>query len=255
MRISLTANRYTVDGNALFLTATEITWRHVTSPHFVDGAVVVGIGYPLPQGNLYDLQRRTFDFTPPTAEPIEGFGGANKFLDFIQGTVKAAVHARLPKVSASREVLYGHSFGGLFALHALFTRPTAFDYFIASSPSIWWNDSWIIEEAQQFVEASDPIKSSGGEEPKPGLMLSWGAMEQDPPKKWKQSQEKWKARKKVDGNFRIVDNALELAGLLRGSKLLRRLSCTGFDGEDHTTVMSCSLNRGLMEFFEDWPDV
>src|SRR3546814_5939847 len=46
--------------------------------------------------------------------------------------------------------LYGHSLGGLFALHMLYTRPGAFRTIIAASPSIWWDNQAILAEERAW---------------------------------------------------------------------------------------------------------
>ncbi|HCE8339908.1 TPA: ferric enterobactin esterase PfeE, partial [Pseudomonas aeruginosa] len=42
--------------------------------------------------------------------------------------------------------LWGHSYGGLLVLHALFTRPGEFARYAAASPSLWWRDGAILGE-------------------------------------------------------------------------------------------------------------
>ena len=44
-------------------------------------------------------------------------------------------------------------FGGLFALYTLFNQPDAFQTYIASSPSLWWHDEYILQERDRFVQA------------------------------------------------------------------------------------------------------
>jgi len=248
---------YIVDGNALFLTATEVAWRRAASSHFAGGGIIVAVGYPLKQGKLYDAQRRSLDLTPPGATPIEGYGGANEFLDFIEGPVRSAVRERLPKISVSREALYGHSYGGLFALHALFTRPKAFDCYIASSPSIWWNSRCILREAKEFLEkktkaaldedASETTKKT------PSLMLSVGGFEQNPPQWDNEPLDHYEGRKQIAKDLRMADNLLELYDLVKDCKQLHTCTTCEYDQEEHTSVMPCSLSRGLTRFFEDWP--
>lgn len=86
---------------------------------------------------------RTRDLTPPvTGTPALGTqfptaGGADRMLRFL-------VDELLPEVERSYgpapfKVLIGHSFGGLFAAHAMVARPGAFDAYIAISPSLWWD--------------------------------------------------------------------------------------------------------------------
>jgi hypothetical protein len=249
---------YIVDGNALFLTATEVAWRRAASSHFAGGGIIVAVGYPLKQGKLYDAQRRSLDLTPPGATPIEGYGGADDFLDFIQGPVRSAVLEHLPKISVSREALYGHSYGGLFALHALFTRPKAFDCYIASSPSIWWNSRCILHEAKGFLErkrATD-LDEEGSEKTAsktPSLLLSVGGLEQNPPQWDNEPLDHYEGRKQIAKDLRMADNLSELYDMVKGCKELHAVTTCEYDQEEHTSVMPCSLSRGLTRFFEDWP--
>ena len=124
-------NRYLTDGNSVFLTATEAAWRRAPDPHFAGGGIVVAIGYPL-TGKVFDLERRKADLKPVAKDTKSGSGEADAFIDFSVNEVRPAVKARFPGLSTSREALYGHSLGGLFALHALFTRSLPFDCYIAS---------------------------------------------------------------------------------------------------------------------------
>lgn len=231
----------------MFLTATETAWRRAASSHFAGGGIIVAVGYPL-TGKLYDAKRRSHDLTPPTPTPIPGYGGADMFLDFIENRVRPAVRARFPKMTISREALYGHSYGGLFALHALFTRPSSFDCYMASSPSIWWNSKCILQEATVFLE-----KENDSEEKSPSLMVFWGSFEQKPPQWDNEPLDHYEGRKQMASDLRMADNASDLCGILRGCERLHTVLVNEFDGEEHTSVMPCSMSRSLTMFFEDWP--
>jgi hypothetical protein len=238
---------YIVDGNALFLTATEVAWRRAASSHFAGGGLIVAIGYPV-AGKLYDAKRRSLDLTPPTESPIPGAGGADAFLDFIEKSVRPAVKARFPRATFSRAALYGHSYGGLFALHALFTRPHAFDCYIASSPSIWWNSRCILRSAQVFL---DNAKALDGK--LPSLVVSWGSWERNPPQWNDEPLDHYEGRKQIASDLRMGDNALDLVKMLYGCNRLHKMQVKEYEGEEHTSVMACSISRGLTVFFEDWP--
>lgn len=238
---------YIVDGNALFLTATEVAWRRAASSHFAGGGLVVAIGYPL-AGKLYDAKRRSLDLTPPTESPIPGYGGADAFLDFIENSVRPSVKARFPSATFSREALYGHSYGGLFALHTLFTRPHSFDCYIASSPSIWWNSRCILHSAQNFLDKAKAMNVKS-----PSLLVSWGSCEQNPPRWHDEPLDHYEGRKQVASDLRMADNALDLVNMLDGCNRLDTVVSKEYEGEEHTSVMACSISRGLTMFFEDWP--
>jgi pimeloyl-ACP methyl ester carboxylesterase len=56
---------------------------------------------------------------------------------------------RLAPLDSTRLSLWGHSYGGLFVLHTLFTRPGLFSRYIAASPSLWWQHGLILEEERR----------------------------------------------------------------------------------------------------------
>src|SRR3546814_1175271 len=64
-------------------------------------------------------------------------GGADALLAFLIETLRPEIAARYPQTDGAEQILFGHSLGGLFAAHALLTRPGAFDAFLVSSPSLY----------------------------------------------------------------------------------------------------------------------
>jgi predicted alpha/beta superfamily hydrolase len=146
---------YALDGDLLFALAAQLMRnRFARGPGVpTQGAVVVGLGYAGAQ--VLDLDARTYDYTPPAPGPAvdergRREGGADAFLDFIDATVRPLVE-RAARVDVARQTLFGHSYGGLCVLHALFTRPGAFRNYVAASPSVWWRDGFILQEQARFV--------------------------------------------------------------------------------------------------------
>lgn len=148
---------YVLDGNGLFETAAEITRLLTRKPKGYPPAIVVGIGYP--GGEAFDTVRRTYDLTMPAelanlpkrpnGEPWPAFGGADELLAFFEQDLMPSITQRFV-INKQKQALYGHSFGGLFVLHALFTRSALFSHYIASSASIWWNDYALLHEYGKF---------------------------------------------------------------------------------------------------------
>mgnify|MGYP002346438878 FL=1 len=146
---------YVLDGNAMFAAFAEA--RRIQEYSEVGKGIVVGVGYP---GDLaYDV-RRLDDYTPPLIDPPPAnvrhlakykSGGRDRFLDFLTGRLRTEI-ARRYKVNAERQSLFGHSLGGLLALHALYTRPQAFHSIIAASPSLEWNDQGVLADERVFTE-------------------------------------------------------------------------------------------------------
>lgn len=100
------------------------------------------------------LGRRVLDYTPvspgwtiPPGAPASGLatGGADAFLLLLERTVKPLVAARW-SINPRRQTLAGHSFGGLLALHALFTRPDTAMRYAAVSPSMWFGGDLLARE-------------------------------------------------------------------------------------------------------------
>lgn len=144
---------YLLDGNAAFAIAAQLAFNHAGRPEALRSAapVVVGIGHPTGEPYANDLRQR--DYTPaylPASRAASDRGGADRLLDFLQHELQPRLHAGLP-LDPRRQTLFGHSFGGLFALHALFTRPALFTRYAAASPSLWWEEAGALREAEAFA--------------------------------------------------------------------------------------------------------
>lgn len=236
---------YILDGNALFLTATEILWRSSSNTFYQGGGVVVGIGYrdiPTESGSLYSSQRNT-DLTLSEHEVHAGLGGADAFLDFIGEKVRPLVKKQFADISIGKEAIFGHSFGGLCVLHALFSkRGGVFDAYFAASPSIWW-DSKIVEEAEGFC-------SREGTEMECSLQLSYGSLEAKPKQHHSESEIEFEERGKLCAERKMGENAVAMEKMLQESKKLKDLSIVEFEDEDHCTVTTPALLRALSTFLD-----
>lgn len=137
---------YLLDGNAYFpafhaAKRAQNRWR---------GSVLVAIGYP--SDTPLDFERRAFDLSPPQPEErnTPPQGGQDLFLDFIEKRLMPRVTERF-KVDQDQRSLVGHSFGGMFGIYALFTRPALFQHVVAISPSLWWRDRYLMEHERAFT--------------------------------------------------------------------------------------------------------
>ena len=95
---------------------------------------------------------RTRDLTP-TASAMLGDqkmgGGANTFLKFLCEELGPWVDDNYR--TRPRRVLVGHSFGGLFGVHSLITRPDYFHGIIAISPSMQWDDQHTVGQVENWL--------------------------------------------------------------------------------------------------------
>lgn len=209
-----------VDGHALFPVAATAARLQAQRPEAtgVGPAVVIGIGYP--DGRPFDAERRQRDLLPIP-------GGADRFLDMIVDEMLPAVAKAVPLDSA-RRALAGHSYGGLFALHTLFTRPGLFETHVAGSPSIWWQDRAILASEEAFRR--------GGDAPAGRLLITVGSHEQNPALAVTPQRAERLTR------ARMCDNAAEMAERLTASG---RVDCsfTEFPGENHVSMILPMLSR------------
>ncbi|KAH9234159.1 hypothetical protein K456DRAFT_1771739 [Colletotrichum gloeosporioides 23] len=236
---------YLVDGNSVFLTALESLDRRLSLilQSFSDG-VIVAIGYPLsPDSRTVMCPRRTKNLTPPAEGTFALEGGADAFLNLIQDKVKyPVVERRLRETRGAiigKEALLGHSLGGLFVLHVLFMRPNSFDCFLTSSPSIWWNNQYILTEevGLRGIERHVSYSPSGGQERDP-----WRKRGKDD-RHYKEIADRHQRRK-------MVDNVLTMERRLQASRKLKYFAAHIYNGESRGTIIICSLSRRLATFLD-----
>jgi hypothetical protein len=119
--------------------------------------LLVAVGYQTPL--RIERNARTYDYTPQQPglaqqqDPLTGqpSGGAQTFLQLLRERLRPAVAAQAP-IDATQQTLWGHSYGGLLVLQALFSQPQAFRHYAAASPSLWWGDGLILSQAQGLAE-------------------------------------------------------------------------------------------------------
>ncbi|HNS85659.1 MAG TPA: alpha/beta fold hydrolase [Parvularculaceae bacterium] len=100
---------------------------------------------------------RNRDFLPRSDSDYDDSGEADAFLAFVQNDWAPLVDEKYS--SSDDRVLIGHSFGGVFALHAFFQEPEFFKAFIALSPSSWVADRVLFEEASALFGSNTDFNS------------------------------------------------------------------------------------------------
>lgn len=242
---------YVLDANGYFATAVESA-RMLELAGEIEPALIVGVGYPFrvedPQGSMAEISaRRVLDFTPrpPKGEVVQEMGGlpvggAEDFYAFLKNDLSPRL-AKSYKVDTSRQVLFGHSLGGLFALDMAFRHPDAFESVISASPSIWWGKSVVLEGEPRFKAALAAPDQA------PNLLLTVGALEASstatpvPPNMTPAQFSAYIAK------IRTVENARELAGRL--APLAKagggRVEFVSFEDETHVSVAPAAISRAL----------
>ncbi len=117
--------------------------------------------------NMYNLLPRSIvvgianvdryrDFTHPSEDPedlknLPQSGGSEAFMQFIGGELQPFVNEHYP--TNGHTTIIGQSLGGLLATEILFKHPELFDDYIIVSPSLWWDQQSMINEAATHLDA------------------------------------------------------------------------------------------------------
>ncbi len=145
---------YMLDGNAAAMVMDQALLAELAGKA---APVLVFIGYD--NDLRIDSAARTIDYTAwidraddENGAPTVAGGGAFAFQDLIERRIKPEVEKRA-RIDRSQQALWGHSLGGLFVLSSLYTRPAAFQYYLAASPSLWWSQGAPLGDMeQQFTQ-------------------------------------------------------------------------------------------------------
>lgn len=234
---------YVLDANAMFATAVEaVRFQKGLVP-----TVVVGIGFP--GDKPLNVDRRYKEYTPvtspeklqsPNEPPVKpgGTGGQDEFLAFIETVLKPEV-ARRFSIDPKRQAIFGHSLGGRFVLHVMFTKPEAFQVYLAASPSIWWDDRSVLKEEAAFRERLS-ISTSDVR-----LLLTCAEFEQ------RLTDATPKERAEFLTKARMVDNAKEMFERLSAAKV--KATFKEFEDENHGTVVPGAISRAVKFAFTEKP--
>jgi len=107
---------------------------------------------------------RTRDFTPThslnylDAENIAAFnssGGAKPFMQFIGKELMPQIDSSYRTLS--KNLIIGHSLGGLFAINCLLESPGLFNYYILIDPSWFWDHNYIGKRTREILKTKTDL--------------------------------------------------------------------------------------------------
>lgn len=162
-------------------------------------------------------------------------GGNTDFIAFVEKELIPYVASKYP-VSDNR-ILAGHSLGGLTAIDILLHHTTTFNSYIASDPSVWWDDQLIINQArvsllQQRFE---------------GRSLFIGIANTLPP-----GIEVEQVRAEVTSETNHIRSILQLADILESNKANGLVfSYRYYDNYDHAAIASATWRDALPFVFKE----
>jgi len=104
---------------------------------------------------------RSRDFTPTTEseEEINGYptaGGADNFIKMFEEELFPFVNNNFR--TNEFNTIIGGSLSGLFVIYALAKKPDLFNAYLASSPSLWWNNQKVVDYFEKRLIANPEMK-------------------------------------------------------------------------------------------------
>jgi uncharacterized protein len=136
--------------------------------------IIVGIGYKIRDAADW-AAFRTRDLTPVNDPEVDVYfnkilnqttgrqfdvrsGGADKFLEFITTELIPFIESNY-RVSSTDRYLGGYSYGGIFTLYTMFSKPDLFVKYFAGSPSIDFKNGFLFDLESNFASSHKDIKA------------------------------------------------------------------------------------------------
>jgi len=210
---------YLTDGEAQFL-HTVGTVEFLVNAGRISPLIVVGVTNA--GGD------RTRDLTPTHAslglgarqDPEPTSGGADRFLQFLEKEL--IPHIENTYRTLPFRIFAGHSFGGLFALHVLTTRPDLFGGVIAVSPTLSWDHDLPLKKVRELLDKRSELRST--------VFVTMG-----------------------NEGAELDKRLAELKRMLgRGKAKGFSSGVMSFPDEDHGSVVLLSHYHGLQKIYEGW---
>ncbi|MCT4614716.1 MAG: alpha/beta hydrolase-fold protein [Marinifilaceae bacterium] len=140
---------YLLDAESNFGTGVEVL-SFLMDNHFIPPHVVVGV----PNTDRFRDMTPVDSVLNKTIFPTRG--GADTFLKALETDIFPFISKQYR--GNSRRLVLGHNYSGLFVMHAFISRPELFDRFMAFSPILWWNDTAMVNDMDQFLTENSSIR-------------------------------------------------------------------------------------------------
>ncbi|WP_448581325.1 alpha/beta hydrolase [Thermaurantiacus sp.] len=123
----------------------------------LEPAILVGLGYAEGETGQYSRRR---DYTPTPHGDIDAtsdmpgrpvrYGEAEAYRRHLETVVFPELERRF-RIDPARRMYLGHSYGGLFGVHVLLTKPEMFSHYILISPSLWYDRKLMLARERGYA--------------------------------------------------------------------------------------------------------
>lgn len=149
---------YTMDGSYSFQIISGAT-RYPMNAGFMREAIIVAIGYAKGEAGVASRIR---DFTPVYAKSWRReTGQAKAHVEFISSAVFTYIENNY-RASKTDRTFVGNSLGGLLGAYIIYNRADMFASYIIGSPSIWFNNNYLLSQPVNAIKKSIKVYISVG---------------------------------------------------------------------------------------------
>jgi predicted alpha/beta superfamily hydrolase len=149
---------YTTDGPYSFPIVAGAT-RFPMNTGSMEEAIIVSVSY---SAGSKGSTSRVRDYTLVKANDWKmETGNADGHLNFFKADIFAFIESKY-RTNPENRIFIGNSLGGLFGAYILFKAPDTFSTYILGSPSVWFNDSYILQMEMQEVRSKTNVYLSVG---------------------------------------------------------------------------------------------
>lgn len=129
----------------------DTTARALMYAGLVEPLILVAIG---------NAGRERIDEYTPTRDAAHDAGGlADQYGDMLVHEIKPLIDQDYRTLTdAANTGVGGSSLGGLLSLHLGLTHPNVFGKLALLSPSVWWDDRWIVRQLAAFPAQHETLK-------------------------------------------------------------------------------------------------
>src|ERR1700746_400189 len=162
---------YMQDGQNLFDPATSfIQGKYWRVGETADRLIAEGAIQPLVIVGIYNTGKRRLREYSPSKDRRLGGGGADRYGRMLTREIKPFIESQFRILSgAGNTGIAGSSLGGLLTIYLGLKYRQIFGRVAALSPSVWWNQRWIVNYVAR-----------GRVEPRPRMWLDAGTQERGP---------------------------------------------------------------------------
>lgn len=96
--------------------------------------------------------KNTITYDGKNDTTLRSSGGNEHFFQFLQKELMPYIETNYK--TNSFNIFGGHSFGGNTTINCMLIRPEMFDAYIAVSPSLWWDNRFMLKQADEKLKKS-----------------------------------------------------------------------------------------------------